>query len=234
MKYITHISAFFLGLIFIVFGMNFFLKFLPVPTPPAGSPAAMFMGGMYASGFLAFVKVLEILGGLFVAIPQTRHLGLLILGPIIVNIGLNDDVCPPETGYALFNAIGVFDFTMYRLRGEQYLASAGMTPEQIAQLFQPFNRLGQEKGLEEGTGIGLVVCKRLVELMDGEIGVHSTVGEGSVFWIELGLTSAPRLAGYDVERVALAQSQTPDGTARRTLLYVEDNPAVKQAQRNSR
>ena len=46
----------------------------------------MFMGGMYASGFLAFVKVLEILGGLFVAIPQTRHLGLLILGPIIVNI----------------------------------------------------------------------------------------------------------------------------------------------------
>ena len=86
MKYITHISAFFLGLIFIVFGMNFFLKFLPLPTPPAGSPAAMFMGGMYASGFLAFVKVLEILGGLFVAIPQTRHLGLLILGPIIVNI----------------------------------------------------------------------------------------------------------------------------------------------------
>ena len=86
MKYITHITAFLLGLIFIVFGMNFFLKFLPVPTPPAGSPAAMFMGGMYASGFLAFVKVLEILGGLFVAIPQTRHLGLLILGPIIVNI----------------------------------------------------------------------------------------------------------------------------------------------------
>ena len=86
MKYITHITAFLLGLIFIVFGLNFFLKFLPVPTPPAGSPAAMFMGGMYASGFLAFVKVLEVLGGLFVAIPQTRHLGLLILGPIIVNI----------------------------------------------------------------------------------------------------------------------------------------------------
>ena len=46
----------------------------------------MFMGGMYASGFLAFVKVLEILGGLFVTLPQTRHLGILILGPIIVNI----------------------------------------------------------------------------------------------------------------------------------------------------
>ena len=86
MKYISHITAFILGLIFIVFGLNFFLKFLPVPTPPAGSPAAMFMGAMYASGFLAFVKVLEILGGLFVALPQTRHLGILILGPIIVNI----------------------------------------------------------------------------------------------------------------------------------------------------
>ena len=86
MKYISHLTAIPLGLIFIVFGLNFFLKFLPVPTPPAGSPAAMFMGGMYASGFLAFVKVLEILGGLFVALPQTRHLGILILGPIIVNI----------------------------------------------------------------------------------------------------------------------------------------------------
>ena len=86
MKYISHITAFILGLIFIVFGLNFFLNFLPVPTPPAGSPAAMFMGAMFTSKFLAFVKVLEILGGLFVTLPQTRHLGILILGPIIVNI----------------------------------------------------------------------------------------------------------------------------------------------------
>ena len=55
----------------------------------------------------------------------------------------------------------------------------------LAQLFQPFNRLGQEAGGEEGTGIGLVVTKRLVELMGGAIGVDSTVGAGSVFWIEL-------------------------------------------------
>jgi CheY-like chemotaxis protein len=92
-------------------------------------------------------------------------------------------------------------------------------------LFQPFNRLGQESGAEEGTGIGLVVAKRLIELMGGTIGADSTIGVGSVFWIELRLTSAPQLAGYDIERVALAQSQAPDGTARRTLLYVEDNPA---------
>jgi len=101
----------------------------------------------------------------------------------------------------------------------------GLTAEQLGQLFQPFNRLGQEGGAEEGTGIGLVVAKRLIELMRGTIGAESTVGVGSVFWIELRRTSAPQLAGYDVARAELAQPQAWDGTAQRTLLYVEDNPA---------
>src|SRR4051812_27595664 len=60
---------------------------------------------------------------------------------------------------------------------------AGLAAEQLAQLFQPFNRLGKGAGAEEGTGIGLVVTKRLVELMGGVIGVDSTVGTGTVFWI---------------------------------------------------
>ena len=66
----------------------------------------------------------------------------------------------------------------------------GLTVENMAQLFQPFNRLGKESSKEEGTGIGLVVCKRLVELMGGTIGVESTVGKGSVFWFEFDLTEA--------------------------------------------
>ena len=66
----------------------------------------------------------------------------------------------------------------------------GLAPEEFAQLFQPFNRLGKESGSEEGTGIGLVVTKRLIELMGGTIGAESTVGVGSVFWFELGLTKA--------------------------------------------
>ncbi len=66
----------------------------------------------------------------------------------------------------------------------------GLTANNVAQLFQSFNRLGQEFSKEEGTGIGLVVCKRIVEAMDGAIGVESTVGKGSVFWVELNLASA--------------------------------------------
>jgi signal transduction histidine kinase len=61
----------------------------------------------------------------------------------------------------------------------------GMSAEKLAQLFQAFNRLGQETGDKQGTGIGLVVTKQLVELMGGRVGVESTVGVGSEFWIEL-------------------------------------------------
>jgi PAS domain S-box-containing protein len=97
---------------------------------------------------------------------------------------------------------------------------AGLTPELITQLFQPFNRLGQNAKAEVGTGIGLVVCKRLVELMNGKIGVESTVGKGSVFWIELNLIIETRL-----ENQSQSQSQSQDKTQLYTLLYVEDNPA---------
>jgi PAS domain S-box-containing protein len=102
---------------------------------------------------------------------------------------------------------------------------AGLAAEQLAQLFQPFNRLGRESGAEEGTGIGLMVTKRLLDLMGGAIGAESTVGVGSVFWIELGLTGAPRLVKHKAGRATLALQRVPDGTPLRTLLYVEDNPA---------
>ncbi|HEY3075091.1 MAG TPA: ATP-binding protein, partial [Burkholderiales bacterium] len=102
---------------------------------------------------------------------------------------------------------------------------AGLAPEQLAQLFQPFNRLGREASAEEGTGIGLMVTKRLVELMGGAIGAESVVGTGSVFWIELPLSSAPLLAVREAEHAALERPQVPEGTPLRTLLYVEDNPA---------
>jgi len=104
----------------------------------------------------------------------------------------------------------------------------GLPPEKLAQLFQPFNRLGQEASAEEGTGIGLVVSKRLVELMGGEIGVESTVGMGCVFWFELNLAAEPQIApGSDVP-LALLQALVQPGAALRTVLYVEDNRANMQ------
>jgi CheY-like chemotaxis protein/two-component sensor histidine kinase len=102
---------------------------------------------------------------------------------------------------------------------------AGLPRDKLTQLFQPFNRLGQEANVEEGTGIGLVVCKRLIELMGGVIGVESTVGVGSVFWIELNLTAEPQPAAGAAEATAVGQAQVQAGAQLRTLLYVEDNPA---------
>ena len=101
----------------------------------------------------------------------------------------------------------------------------GLSADKLAQLFQPFNRLGQETGAQEGTGIGLVVCKRLVELMGGTIGVSSGLGVGSVFWFELesaaALQAVPEFAGLPVAPLARAVG----ARQQRTVLCVEDNPA---------
>jgi PAS domain S-box-containing protein len=101
---------------------------------------------------------------------------------------------------------------------------AGLPPEKLAQLFEPFNRLGQSGNGEEGTGIGLVVSKRLVELMNGVIGVESTVGTGSVFWVEL-LSTEPLAFTHHMEKTVVVEAVVSSGASLRTLLYVEDNPA---------
>jgi len=102
---------------------------------------------------------------------------------------------------------------------------AGLHPDQLDQLFQAFNRLGQEAGGQEGTGIGLVVAKRLVELMGGTIGVESTVGTGSTFWFELASAPEPSLCASEIDAPVSAHSQAKDSIRTHTLLYVEDNPA---------
>jgi PAS domain S-box-containing protein len=95
----------------------------------------------------------------------------------------------------------------------------GMTPEQMAQLFEPFNRLGRERSAQQGTGIGLVISQRLAELMGGSLWVHSQPGKGSSFVLAL-----PRVLDPDTVRSDLtALEAPPTDYHRRIVHYVEDN-----------
>ena len=85
MKLASNIAGGLLGLGFIFFGAMFFFGQMP-PPPPAGTPPGDFFAAVGPTGYMGFVKVLEIIGGLLVAVPLTRNLGLLVLGPIILNI----------------------------------------------------------------------------------------------------------------------------------------------------
>lgn len=86
MKYLPIVAGALLGLLFAASGAVVLLKLAPMPPLPEGSPAAHFMAAFAPTGYLTFVKVLEVLGGVLVAVPKTRSLGLLVLGPIVLNI----------------------------------------------------------------------------------------------------------------------------------------------------
>jgi len=101
----------------------------------------------------------------------------------------------------------------------------GLSSDQLRQLFQPFNRLGQERSGEEGTGIGLVMSKLLVELMGGTIGVESKVGTGSVFWFDLQASAPPEFHDPGQGLMDKTMAPSPGAGPLRTVLYVEDNPA---------
>ena len=86
MKHLPTVAGILLGLLFIMSSVVVLFHLVKMPPPPDGTPAAMFMGAFIPTGYMTFVKVLELTGGILVAIPRTRNFGLLILGPIIVNI----------------------------------------------------------------------------------------------------------------------------------------------------
>jgi signal transduction histidine kinase len=119
-----------------------------------------------------------------------------------------------------------------RLRINVRDTGTGLAPEMLAQLFQAFNRLGKEATAEQGTGIGLVVSKRLVELMEGKIGATSKVGVGSVFWIELIHDPGAHWDQLKAATQIISVAPVSEGVHKSIALYVEDNlPNLQLIQR---
>ncbi|MEO8806548.1 MAG: PAS domain S-box protein, partial [Burkholderiaceae bacterium] len=95
----------------------------------------------------------------------------------------------------------------------------GMTQEQLAELFQPFNRLGRERSAQEGTGIGLVISQRLAELMGGSLTARSIAGQGSSFVLTLPSSADPDTVRSDFDNSPMSAAEYH----RRVVHYVEDN-----------
>lgn len=110
-----------------------------------------------------------------------------------------------------------------RVRLEVRDTGAGLRPDQLQQLFEPFNRLGRSGDGVEGTGLGLAVTRQLVELMGGRIGVDSTPGVGSTFWVELAGGPAPAEAHGEAPRRTAQRESAPGAQPQRTVLCVEDD-----------
>jgi len=86
MKYVPTIAGILLGLLFIMASVVVLFHLVPIPPLPEGSPVALFNQVFFSTGYMTFVKIFELIGGILVAIPRTRNFGLLVLGPIILNI----------------------------------------------------------------------------------------------------------------------------------------------------
>ena len=117
-------------------------------------------------------------------------------------------------------SVSVKDSPGDRLRVNVTDTGPGIPPEKMGRLFTPFDRLGAEERAVEGTGLGLALSKRLVEVMGGAIGAESAVGEGSTFWVELPRAKDPAAR---VDLPVATSAQTPAAVG--AVLYIEDNLA---------
>ena len=126
MKYIPLIARYLLGVIFVVFSLNFWLHFIPMPSPEEGSLAAGFIGALYMSGFLAIVKVLELLGGILLLAGRYVNLALAVLGPIVVVIVLYH-LFILEAGYPLAGLLGVL--SIIALAGRREFVTSLVSPK---------------------------------------------------------------------------------------------------------
>lgn len=153
--------------------------------------------------------------GVFISADRTR------LKQVITNL-LSNAVKYNKTGGTVNISYEFLDDDMVRLVIED--SGPGIAKKSLKYLFEPFDRLGKETSNIEGTGIGLTITKRLVELMGGDIGVESVVGKGSKFYIDFKQVKpvAPEMS--KVEDVTEKQFRY-ETSGKKTLLYIEDNPA---------
>ncbi|MFO0615392.1 MAG: PAS domain S-box protein [Polyangiaceae bacterium] len=148
-----------------------------------------------------------------VAVDRTRFV------QILMNFGSNAIKYNRDGGRVTFR---VSCQTSERVRVTVEDTGYGISGEHQPKLFQPFQRAGQETGSIQGTGIGLVITKRLAELMAGEVGFESRHGEGSSFWVDVPVVVAP---ATERPTVSAAPARADLAIGARRLLYVEDNPA---------
>ena len=106
MKHIFTISRILLGLIFLVFSLNYWLQFIPIPGQPEGSHGANFMGAIFATKFLMLVKILQLISAVLLLSGRYVNLALTLLGPIIISIALFHILVAPGN-YGLTIVLGV-------------------------------------------------------------------------------------------------------------------------------
>jgi signal transduction histidine kinase len=162
--------------------------------------------------------------GIQVRFPEETDVYVLAdrtgLKHVLINLLSNAIKCNREHGTVTVDCVPA---DTGRVRISVQDTGAGLDSTQLGVIFLPFNRLGRETGDEEGTGIGLALAGRLVELMRGEIGIASTVDIGSTFWIKLPSRDSVASRREDDIKKSLPEIKTAQKPlSRKTLLYVED------------
>jgi len=149
------------------------------------------------------------------------HADLTRLKQVLLNLLSNGVKYNRESGKLTVSLESTVNHMFFRISD----TGKGIAEDKLQYLFEPFNRLGQESGDVEGTGIGLTITRHIVHLMNGEIGVESQVDVGSTFWIKIPLSTENKTAEIE-EKENMEKDNDPQNIQEKKfkVLYVEDNP----------